>query len=71
MMIATNGRNLQPKPAAVMVVGGGIGGMRAALDLADSGLKVYLVEQTLPGRARRTAWVHVPPTRLCAMPRHP
>ena len=27
-----------------MVVGGGIGGMQAALDLADAGIKVYLVE---------------------------
>lgn len=35
----------QSNPAAVLVVGGGIGGMRAALDLADAGLKVYLVEQ--------------------------
>lgn len=33
------------KPAAALVIGGGIGGMRAALDLADAGLKVYLVEQ--------------------------
>jgi len=30
---------------AVMVVGGGIAGMQAALDLAESGYKVYLVEQ--------------------------
>ena len=30
---------------AVMVVGSGIGGMQAALDLADSGYKVYLVEE--------------------------
>ena len=29
------------KPAAALVVGGGIGGMRSALDLADAGLKVY------------------------------
>jgi heterodisulfide reductase subunit A len=29
---------------SVMVVGGGIAGMQAALDLADSGYKVYLVE---------------------------
>ena len=32
------------KVGAAMVVGGGIGGMQAALDLAESGIKVYLVE---------------------------
>ena len=30
---------------AVMVVGGGIAGIQAALDLADLGFRVYLVEQ--------------------------
>jgi len=30
---------------SVMIVGGGIGGVQAALDLADSGYKVYLVEE--------------------------
>jgi len=30
---------------SVMVVGAGVGGMRAAVDLADSGYKVYLVER--------------------------
>ncbi|MFA5794493.1 MAG: CoB--CoM heterodisulfide reductase iron-sulfur subunit A family protein [Candidatus Brocadiia bacterium] len=34
------------KIGAVMVVGGGIGGMQASLDLAESGYKVYLVEQS-------------------------
>jgi heterodisulfide reductase subunit A2 len=38
---ATNGR-----VGAVMVVGGGIGGVQTALDLADSGYKVYLVEKS-------------------------
>ena len=33
------------KVGAVMVVGGGIAGMQAALDLADSGYKVYLSEK--------------------------
>jgi NADH:ubiquinone oxidoreductase subunit E len=32
------------KVGAVMVVGGGIGGMQASLDLANAGFKVYLVE---------------------------
>ena len=31
---------------AVMVIGGGISGMQAALDAADSGFKVYLVERS-------------------------
>ena len=31
---------------SAMVVGGGIAGMQAALDLADSGYKVYLVEKS-------------------------
>jgi NADH:ubiquinone oxidoreductase subunit E len=33
------------KVGSVMVVGGGIGGIQAALDLADSGFKVFLVEK--------------------------
>ncbi len=51
--------NLQPKPAAAMVVGGGIGGMRAALDLAEAGLKVYLVEYTpcLGGRVAQLGYM--------------
>lgn len=34
------------KIGAVMVVGGGIAGMQAALDLANSGFYVYLVEKS-------------------------
>ncbi len=30
---------------AALVVGGGIGGMQAALDLANGGIKVYLAER--------------------------
>lgn len=33
------------KTGAVLVVGGGIAGIQASLDLADSGFKVYLVEK--------------------------
>ena len=33
------------KVGAVLVVGGGISGMQSALDLADSGFKVYLVDK--------------------------
>ena len=52
-------RNFRGGPAAALVVGGGIGGMRAALDLADAGLKVYLVEQTpcLGGRVAQLGFM--------------
>ncbi|HEC31030.1 MAG TPA: FAD-binding protein, partial [Deltaproteobacteria bacterium] len=36
----------QSKIGSVMVVGGGIAGMQASLDLADSGFYVYLVERS-------------------------
>jgi heterodisulfide reductase subunit A len=49
----------RPKPAAALVIGGGIGGMRSALDIADSGLKVYLIEQTpcLGGRVAQLGYM--------------
>jgi heterodisulfide reductase subunit A len=31
---------------AVMVVGGGIAGIQASMDLADAGFRVYLVEKS-------------------------
>ncbi|MBU1931983.1 FAD-dependent oxidoreductase, partial [Patescibacteria group bacterium] len=33
------------KSGAVLVVGGGIAGIQASLDLAESGFKVYLLER--------------------------
>lgn len=41
-----------PVEKATLVVGGGIAGMNAALDLANGGIKVYLVEKntTIGGR---------------------
>ena len=56
----TNQTNrVSSKPAAAMVIGGGIGGMRAALDLADAGLRVYLIEQTscLGGRVAQLGYM--------------
>ena len=43
----------------VLVVGGGVAGMQASIDLASRGLGVYLVEKspTLGGRAARTGWL--------------
>ncbi len=34
-----------PPSGSVLVVGGGIAGMQAALDLADAGFRVYLAER--------------------------
>jgi len=34
-------------PPAVLVIGGGVGGCEAALDLANAGVKVYLVDESL------------------------
>ncbi|MGZ3603532.1 MAG: FAD-dependent oxidoreductase, partial [Thermodesulfobacteriota bacterium] len=34
------------KIGAALVVGGGIAGVQAALDLANSGVKVYLIERS-------------------------
>jgi NADH:ubiquinone oxidoreductase subunit E len=39
-----NNKTENNKVGAAMVLGGGIGGMQAALDLAESGIKVYLVD---------------------------
>jgi heterodisulfide reductase subunit A len=40
------GNGTKPPVGAVLVVGGGISGIQSALDLADSGFKVYLVEKS-------------------------
>jgi len=37
--------NANDKVGAALVVGGGIAGMQASLDLANSGFQVYLVDQ--------------------------
>jgi len=39
--------NDNEKIGSVMVVGSGIAGIQASLDLANSGLKVYLVEKDI------------------------
>ena len=41
-----NSPNAKLPIGAVMVVGGGIAGMQASLDLAEQGFKVYMVEKS-------------------------
>jgi len=55
------------KTGAVMVVGGGIGGMQAALDLADSGFYVYMVEKNSAIGGRMAQLDKTFPTNDCSM----
>lgn len=57
----------QNKVGAVMVVGGGICGMQSALDLANSGFKVYLVEETSAIGGRMSMLDKTFPTNDCSM----
>jgi heterodisulfide reductase subunit A-like polyferredoxin len=52
---------------AVMVVGGGIAGMQSALDLADQGFKVYLVETQSAIGGKMAQLDKTFPTNDCAM----
>jgi heterodisulfide reductase subunit A-like polyferredoxin len=52
---------------AVMVVGGGIAGMQASLDLADQGYKVYLVENQTAIGGKMAQLDKTFPTNDCAM----
>ncbi len=55
------------KVGAVMVVGAGIGGSQASLDLADSGYKVYLIESTTSIGGVMAQLDKTFPTNDCAM----
>ncbi len=55
------------KIGSVMVVGGGIAGIQAALDLADSGYKVYLVESGTAIGGHMAQLDKTFPTNDCAM----
>jgi len=55
------------KVGAVMVVGAGIGGSQAALDLGDSGFKVYLIESTTSIGGVMAQLDKTFPTNDCAM----
>jgi heterodisulfide reductase subunit A-like polyferredoxin len=66
---ATNGKSGKAPEAvgAVMVAGAGIAGIQAALDLAESGFKVYLVEQSAAIGGRMAQLDKTFPTGDCAM----
>ncbi len=55
------------KIGAVMVVGGGIAGMQAALDLANSGFYVYLVESSSSIGGMMSQLDKTFPTNDCSM----
>ncbi|MBE9574793.1 MAG: FAD-dependent oxidoreductase [Proteobacteria bacterium] len=55
------------KIGAVMIIGGGIGGMQSALDLADSGYLVYLVEKNSAIGGRMAQLDKTFPTNDCSM----
>src|SRR5512136_1347460 len=55
------------KVGAVLVVGGGIAGMQSALDLANSGFKVYLIEKTSSIGGRMSQLDKTFPTNDCSM----
>ncbi|MDY6964623.1 MAG: CoB--CoM heterodisulfide reductase iron-sulfur subunit A family protein [Halobacteriota archaeon] len=58
---------MDEKIGAVLVVGGGIAGMQASLDLAESGFKVYLLEKS-PGVGGTMAQLDKTfPTNDCSM----
>jgi heterodisulfide reductase subunit A len=52
---------------SVMVVGGGIAGMQSALDLADSGYYVYLLEKSSAIGGLMSQLDKTFPTNDCAM----
>jgi heterodisulfide reductase subunit A-like polyferredoxin len=57
----------RPPIGAVVVVGGGIAGMQSALDLADQGFKVYLVEAQSAIGGHMAQLDKTFPTNDCAM----
>ena len=57
----------KPIAGSVLVVGGGIAGMQSALDLADSGFYVYLVERSSSIGGVMSQLDKTFPTNDCAM----
>ena len=57
----------KPVVGSVLVVGGGIAGMQSALDLADSGFYVYLLERSSSIGGVMSQLDKTFPTNDCAM----
>jgi NADH:ubiquinone oxidoreductase subunit E len=66
-MGGSNGGNGKGKTGAVLVVGAGIAGIQASLDLANSGYRVYLVEQSSSIGGTMTQLDKTFPTNDCSM----
>ena len=60
-------KKLSQLSGSIMVVGGGIAGMQSALDLADSGYYVYLLEQSSAIGGLMSKLDKTFPTNDCAM----
>jgi heterodisulfide reductase subunit A len=67
LFLAKEKKMQNDKIGAAMVVGGGITGMQAALDLADAGFYVHLVEQTPAIGGMMAQLDKTFPTNDCAM----
>ncbi|BCL63179.1 hypothetical protein DGMP_38720 [Desulfomarina profundi] len=65
--VNTPENNTSPKTGAVMVIGGGISGMQSALDLANAGIKVYLVESSPAIGGKMAQLDKTFPTNDCSM----
>ncbi len=59
--------SMQNPVGAVLVIGGGIAGIQASLDLANSGFKVYLVEKSAAIGGAMAQLDKTFPTNDCAM----
>jgi len=60
-------KNAEKKVGAALIVGGGIGGMQAALDLAACGIKVYIAENKPAIGGAMSQLDKTFPTNDCAM----
>jgi len=56
-----------PPTGAVMVIGGGISGMQSSLDLANAGIKVYLIERSPAIGGKMAQLDKTFPTNDCSM----